>query len=245
MAARKILPEANFPKLFSAKGKKVLPEAVSQSFFSTEKKVLPEANFPKLFSAKGKKVLPEAISQSFPSKPAGLRGTKSSCFSMFAGAKKVFVSVGTHPQPFDRLLRELDAVAARHKEIEFFAQTGNSGYAPKNFRFEKFLGGNEYDSRMLWADVVVSHGGAGTIINALLGKKPLVVVPRLAKFGEHTNNHQLDLAGALEEKGKAIAVFGIGDLEKRVLDAFSFRPNLESDRRGLVGRIASFLEAGK
>jgi len=160
-------------------------------------------------------------------------------------AGKIFASVGTHPQPFDRLLKELDDFAAKHKELEIFAQTGNSGYAPKNFCFEKFLGGKEYDLRMAWADVVVSHGGAGTIINALLGRKPLVVVPRLKKFGEHTNDHQLDLARALEEKGKAIAVFGIGDLEKRVLDAFSFRPNLESGRRGLVDRIAFFLEAEK
>lgn len=159
--------------------------------------------------------------------------------------KKIFASVGTHPQQFDRLLKELDAFAARHRGIEIFAQIGNSGYEPKNFRFEKFIDGKGYDARMRWADVVVSHGGAGTIINALLPGKPLVVVPRLKKFGEHTNDHQLDLAKALEEKGKAIAVFDIGDLEKKVLDAFSFRPNLESDREGLIGRIALFLEAGK
>ncbi len=158
---------------------------------------------------------------------------------------KIFVSVGTHPQQFDRLLREIDAIAARHKEFEIFAQTGNSGYEPKNFAFEKFVNGTDYDRRMAWADVVLSHGGAGTIINALLGKKPLVGVPRLAKFGEHTNDHQLDLAKALEEKGKAIAVFDINDLEKKVLDAFSFRPNLESGREGLIDRIALFLEAGK
>lgn len=158
---------------------------------------------------------------------------------------KIFASVGTHPQPFDRLLKELDAVAARHKEMEIFAQTGNSGYMPKNFAFEKFVNGTAYGTRMAWADVVVSHGGAGTIINALLGGKPLVVVPRLKKFGEHTNDHQLDLARALEEKGKAIAVFGINDLEKTVCNAFYFSPDLSSGRKALVQRLSSFLEGEK
>jgi UDP-N-acetylglucosamine transferase subunit ALG13 len=160
-------------------------------------------------------------------------------------ARKIFVSVGTHPQPFDRLLKELDAIAAKHAEIEIFAQAGNSNYAPKNFRFEKFVGEKAFDERMRWADVVVSHGGAGTIINALKAGNPLVIVPRLERFGEHTNDHQLDLARALEEKGKAISVFEIGDLEKRILDAFSFRPKIESERNVLVKRIAAFLEEGK
>ena len=159
-----------------------------------------------------------------------------------ATVKKVFVSVGTHPQPFDRLLKALDTAAAKHQGWEIFAQTGNSNYSPKNFAFEKFLKGKKFDERMQWADAVLSHGGAGTIINALLNKKPLIVAPRLEKFGEHTNDHQLDLAKALEGKGKAIAVFGMNELEKKILKAFSFKPNLSSDKEGLIKRISRFLE---
>lgn len=110
-----------------------------------------------------------------------------------------------------------------------------------NFRFEKFLEGRGYDSRMLWADVVLSHGGAGTIINALLGKKPLLVVPRLARFGEHTNDHQLDLAKALEGGGKVLAVYDIGDLEKKLSMLGSFKPKIASEKEGLVSRLVEFL----
>ncbi len=160
-------------------------------------------------------------------------------------AKKIFVSVGTHPQAFDRLLKELDSIAAKHPEFEIFAQAGNSKYKPKKFAFEKFLKGKQFDERMQWADIVLSHGGAGTIINALLNKKPLIVLPRLKKFGEHTNDHQLDLANALERERKVIAVFDMNELEEKILKAISFKPNLSSDKERLIKRISLFLKESK
>ncbi|MDP6671171.1 MAG: PssE/Cps14G family polysaccharide biosynthesis glycosyltransferase, partial [archaeon] len=126
---------------------------------------------------------------------------------------KIFVSVGTHPQQFNRLLEELDKLAGTNRlGTEIFAQTGNSNYTPKNFKSEKFVGEKDYNSKIGKADVIVSHGGAGTIINALRSGKKLVVVPRLKKFGEHTNNHQLDLAKSLEKQGKCLAVYNIAEL---------------------------------
>ncbi len=161
------------------------------------------------------------------------------------GIKKIFVSVGTHPQAFDRLLKELDSIASKHQELEIFAQAGNSKHVPKNFTFEKFLKGKQFDEKMQWADIVVSHCGAGTIINALLNKKPLIVVPRLKKFSEHTNDHQLDLANALEREHKVIAVFDMNELEEKILKAVSFKPNLSSDKERLIKRISLFLEEQK
>ncbi len=155
---------------------------------------------------------------------------------------KVFVSVGTHPQPFDRLLKEIDRVAGRGKaRVQLFAQTGNSRYKPKHFASQALLDSKDFEGKISWSDVVVSHGGAGTIITVLRHKKPLLLVPRLRKFGEHTNDHQLDLAKALETEGKAKAVFETRELEKALLEMKSFKPDLHSDRKRLVARIEGFL----
>jgi beta-1,4-N-acetylglucosaminyltransferase len=154
---------------------------------------------------------------------------------------RVFASVGTHPQQFDRLLRQLDVLAGGKKH-KVFAQTGNCSFSPKNFPFKRFLSDSEYRERIAWADVVVSHGGAGTIINSMLLGKKLVVVPRLKRFGEHTNDHQLDLARALEREGKVIAVDDMSGLGKAVERAASFKPNAGSNKRGLVERLRQFLE---
>ncbi len=154
---------------------------------------------------------------------------------------KIFASVGTHPQPFDRLLRQLDSIAGKRRQ-EIFAQTGNSNYKPLRFPFKDFLDAKEYDDKMQWCDLVISHGGAGTIINALLKKKPLVIVPRMQRFNEHTNDHQVDLAMALDAKGKAICVKEIRNLGKAVEMAVGFKQALTSERAGLIREIKLFLQ---
>lgn len=155
---------------------------------------------------------------------------------------KIFASVGTHPQPFDRLLRQLDSIAAENRGWEVFAQTGNSNYKPEGIAFKNFLDAEEYDDKMRWCDLAVSHGGAGTIINALLNRKPLVVVPRMQCFKEHTNDHQVDLAMALDGKGKAICVKEIRNLGKAIKRAAGFKQALASERAGLVREIKLFLQ---
>lgn len=155
---------------------------------------------------------------------------------------KVFLSVGTHAQQFDRLLAEMDSVLARGKiKAQVFAQTGNSKYTPKNFKCKKFLDEKEYNKKMDWAEIVISHGGAGTIINALLKKKRLIIVPRLKKFGEHTNDHQLELAEAFAKEGKAVGVFEIAELGKQLKAVQKFRPKIASNKESLISAIGDFL----
>jgi len=156
---------------------------------------------------------------------------------------RVFASVGTHPQQFDRLLKELDSLALKNKSWKVFAQTGNSGYKPKNFGYKRFLNSQEYGKRIQEADIVVSHGGAGTIINSMLLGKKLVVVPRLEKFKEHTNNHQLDLAKALSRQGKVLAVERIQELGAVIKKAVSFTPGLASNKGKLIKTIAGFIDS--
>ncbi len=152
-----------------------------------------------------------------------------------------FVSVGTHPQQFNRLLEEADKIAARKKNWKFFAQTGHSDYKMKNAESRDFWSGSEYNKIFEKASVIVCHAGAGTIINALeLGKK-LVVVPRITRFGEHTDNHQQEIAEALANAKKVITVKNICELEEAMEKALKSRSALASSRKKLVKRIQSFL----
>lgn len=150
--------------------------------------------------------------------------------------------MGTHPQPFDRLLKELDKIAKK-KKVEFFAQSGNCNYTPKNFPFKKFLSTQEFEESIGKADIVISHGGAGTIISSMLQGKRLVVVPRLQRFAEHTNDHQLDLAKSLSKEGKAIALEDIEQLEEAIERAAVFKPRIASNKRNLIEKIRQFLES--
>jgi len=160
--------------------------------------------------------------------------------------KKIFVSVGTHPQSFDRLMKALDELLGSGKlKAEVFAQSGSCAHKPKHFSAKPFLSQEEYDKWMREASVVIAHGGAGTIINALLLGKPVVVVPRLEKFSEHTNDHQLDLAEALYARKKTLYVKDMKKLGETINAAYNFRPASGSDRAKLEKRLSGFLDSLK
>ncbi|MEM4662841.1 MAG: PssE/Cps14G family polysaccharide biosynthesis glycosyltransferase [Candidatus Diapherotrites archaeon] len=154
---------------------------------------------------------------------------------------RIFVALGTHKQQFNRLLKAVDEIAKNNSKIEFFAQIGNSDYLPKNYAFKKFLTSEEYENEIKKADVVVSHAGAGSIISALAQKKPIVLVPRLKKYGEHTDDHQVDIANALQRKGKAIVVNDLKKLYIALQEAKDFKPALRSSKKKLILRIRKFL----
>lgn len=111
---------------------------------------------------------------------------------------KVVVVVGTKG-PFPRLVDAVVAWAAAREGVTVWAQFAG-GTLPVGAEGVVFAPHAEVLAAMNGADVVVCHAGSGTIRDALkLGHVP-VVVPRLAKHGEHVNDHQLELVEALGER---------------------------------------------
>lgn len=112
----------------------------------------------------------------------------------------IFVAVETQKFPLNRLLRQIDDLVDEGVLREpVFAQTGHSDYIPRNYRYEKFMNMEEYEKAVAQCDLLVTHSGAGTIMAGLRNKKPVIVYPRLAKFGEHVDDHQLEIAKSFSE----------------------------------------------
>lgn len=106
---------------------------------------------------------------------------------------KIFVVVGTQ-EPFDRLIKAIDDWAVRSKHSDIFAQISNAQYVPKGFKSTDFISPELFDQKFKEADLIVSHAGMGTIISALQHSKPIIVMPRLAIYHEHRNDHQVATA---------------------------------------------------
>lgn len=119
----------------------------------------------------------------------------------------IFVTVGTHEQPFNRLIEKIDELKGKGIiSEEVFMQIGYSTYEPKHCMWEKLIPYQEMEQYMNKADKIITHGGPATFMSVLSkGKKP-IVVPRLVEFGEHVNNHQLDFAQKVLERGYQIVV---------------------------------------
>ena len=106
----------------------------------------------------------------------------------------IFLTVGTQ-FPFDRLVRAVDQAVERSGcAVEIFAQIADSVYRPRCFDAVSYLQKDDFDKNMREASSIISHAGMGTITAALEGKKPLLVMPRLRKFGEVVNDHQVAIA---------------------------------------------------
>lgn len=119
----------------------------------------------------------------------------------------IFVTVGTHEQPFNRLIKEVDRLVETGviKE-EVFIQTGYSIYEPKFCQWSRLISFDQMSEFMQKADIIITHGGPATFMSAIAnGKKP-IVVPRQEKYNEHVNDHQVDFAQQVKERYDSIEV---------------------------------------
>ena len=151
----------------------------------------------------------------------------------------IFVTVGTHEQPFNRLLQKIDEV--KEKGIineEVIMQTGFSTYEPKYCTWSSLLPYSQMVQNVKEARIVITHGGPASFIMPLqIGKTP-IVVPRQKKFDEHVNNHQVDFSKAVAERmGTIITVVDINDLENTIVNYDSI---VEKMNQGITSNNKKF-----
>lgn len=115
--------------------------------------------------------------------------------------EKIFITLGSQKFQFNRLLIAVDKLCEK-KAIsgeDVFAQTGYSDYIPRNYSYNNFLDREEFSVEMGKANIVITHGGTGAIIGAVKKGKKVIAVPRRAKYGEHVDDHQLQLVGQFKQ----------------------------------------------
>ena len=155
----------------------------------------------------------------------------------------IFLTVGTQ-FPFDRLVRAVDEVVTQTGFDErIFAQVGATSYRPRNFEAVPVLEKTLFDSYLLRANGIISHAGMGTIAVALEHKKPLLVMPRLKKYGEVVNDHQLSMALQFSKLGYFLVARDVEELPKKMDALESFVPNQrEIQVNVMVEKISEFLK---
>lgn len=137
----------------------------------------------------------------------------------------IFVTVGTQKFQFDRLLKAIDInIENGLIDEEVFAQVGTSNYSPHNYKYIDFLQNNEFQKLIKQASIIVTHSGVGTIIAALKEKKTVVVVPRLSKYGEHIDDHQIQIAKSFEKQNMVI-MSDEKEIDKAIKKAQNFKLN--------------------
>lgn len=115
----------------------------------------------------------------------------------------LFATVGA-TLPFDRLVKVVaQAKASGAIPERVVLQVGDGGYQPtlddasvhETLPFDRVL------ELLKDADIVVCHGGTGSLITALREGCRTIVLPRTFDRGEHYDDHQVEIARAFAERG--------------------------------------------
>ena len=155
----------------------------------------------------------------------------------------ILVTVGTHTDGFLRLVKEMDRIAFQIDE-KVVMQTGVTRYTPQAARWFDFATQREMEALTCEARIIVSHAGSGSILTALAHRKPLIVMPRRHKYGEHMDDHQLEIADALADAGMLLVAYEVDELCARLAEAERFVPRpsnrghlLEALRQAVLGDV--------
>ena len=157
----------------------------------------------------------------------------------------IFVTIGTQLS-FPRLLSLMNLWAGSHLEL-VIAQIGNDPGLYPNLRTVTRLNRVDYESTLDGCRAVIAHAGIGTILQCAYRKKPLIIVPHRAKYGEHRNDHQLDTARRFSHfDGITVASNAPG--VSRALESISGHVGLSADVGGwqpgvLPAKIAAWVHS--
>ena len=155
----------------------------------------------------------------------------------------IFITTGSQKFQFNRLLQEVDRlVAEKIIEDKVFAQSGYSDYVPQNYEYKDFLNRDEFSQKMSESTIVITHGGTGAIIGAVKKGKKVIAVPRLAKYGEHVDDHQLQLLKQFEEMDIILSCYDIENLANYIkeIEFAEFR-EYKSNTTTIIDDIEFFL----
>jgi UDP-N-acetylglucosamine transferase subunit ALG13 len=157
----------------------------------------------------------------------------------------IFISLGTQKFQFNRLLQLMDDLKLNGliKE-EIFAQIGNSDYIPKSFEYATFLSAKEFDEKLTSCSCLVTHSGVGTILKAINNNKPIIVMPRLSKYKEHVDDHQVEIAKAFAKKNFVLMYTPETDMVNLISEAKTHTfDKYISSKKQVIERIENYLES--
>ena len=151
----------------------------------------------------------------------------------------IFVTLGSQKFQFNRLLKAVDELDT---DEEIFAQIGYSDYKPQNYKYKEFLDREEFAAWEEKADIVITHGGTGAIIGAVKKGKKVIAVPRLVRYGEHVDDHQIQLIKQFKDLNLIYACMD-GDLQKALEVVKNTTYNeYKSNKDTIIKSLEDFIE---
>lgn len=156
----------------------------------------------------------------------------------------IFVTLGTQDKSFNRLLdaiqKEIDKGNIKEKVV---VQAGHTKYESKEMEIFDLIDRDKFTKLMSECDLLITHGGVGSILTGLQNNKKVIAAPRLKEYKEHTNNHQLEIIEKFSDAGYILPLYDFNNLEKLLKDIKKFKPKkYKSNTQNMIKLIENYID---
>ena len=156
----------------------------------------------------------------------------------------ILILLGTQHNEFTRLLQEVEnCIDNQIIKEKVIVQAGFTKYQSNQMEIFDMISKEELDKYIAEADLIITHGGVGSIIMALEKGKKVIAVPRLHEYGEHVNNHQRQIVKVFSEKNYLIGIQNVEDLPDAIKEYQNFEPKeYKNNNQKMIKIIEDFIE---
>lgn len=156
----------------------------------------------------------------------------------------ILITLGTQDKQFTRLLdmvqNEIDKGNIKDRVV---VQAGHTKYDSKDMEIFDLIDREKFSELISKCDILITHGGVGSIINGLQNNKKVIVVPRLAKYDEHMNDHQIQITDNFSKEGYILPLYendNLGDVLEKVKN---FTPKkFKSNTEHMIKIISDYID---
>ena len=156
----------------------------------------------------------------------------------------ILVMLGTQNNSFHRLLEEVEKnIENRTIQEEVVVQAGYTKFESKNMKIFDLIPKEKLEELQENANLIITHGGVGSIISSIEKGKKVIAVPRLHEYGEHVNNHQKEIVKDFNDKGYIIGIEKVEDLENAIIKSKTFEPiEYQPNNQKMLKILENFIE---
>lgn len=156
----------------------------------------------------------------------------------------IFITLGTQDKPFDRLLKEVEKNIDNGTITEkVIVQAGCTKYKTDKMEIFDLCSIDELSKYISECSLLITHGGVGSIVEGLKNKKPVIAAPRLAKYGEHINDHQIQIINNFDKEGYIIGLNDMNELTEAIIRSKNFKPKkYKSNTSNMIKLLEELIE---
>ena len=156
----------------------------------------------------------------------------------------IFVILGTQDKEFTRLLKQVEKeIKKGNIKDKVIVQAGSTKYKSEYMEILDYISMNEFKNYIKKSDYIITHGGVGTILDALLLNKKIIAVPRLSIYKEHENDHQVQIIEEFSNMGYIIDGSRLNKLDESINKLNTFIPkSYKSNNKNMINLIENYID---